>query len=176
MGTSLLAFLLAAIASLITMAVAWVVYRPLLGIALLAGAGGLLLAVLLWLKKRGAAAPISSSAAPTPPPTQPIASPPPKPPPGPAAASQPSGDKMDEEGWARQGQRLYQEGNLQGAINAFASAIYLNPDYAVAYFNRGIIHGKMGNQKLAVIDLKTAAQLGHAKAQNVLENKGIDWK
>ena len=44
-GTGLIAFLLAAILSLITIAVGWIVYRPLLGIILLAVAVGLTVAI-----------------------------------------------------------------------------------------------------------------------------------
>jgi tetratricopeptide (TPR) repeat protein len=177
MGTGFLAFLLGAMLSLITMAVAWIVFRPLLGIALLAGAGILLFGgIYLIKKKKNEIAAPTAREMPAPPPKSQGMAPPPSPPPSPSQNGQPAGDKMTEEGWAKKGQELYQEGNLQGAVNAFASAIYLNPDYSIAYFNRGIIHSKMGNQKLAVIDLKTAAQLGHTKAQNLLKSKGIDWK
>ena len=44
-GTGIIAFLSAAILSLVTVAIAWVVYRPLLGIALLVLAAGLAIAV-----------------------------------------------------------------------------------------------------------------------------------
>ena len=50
MGTGVVAFLLAACLSLCTIAVAWIVYRPVLGIALLAVAAGV--AVVLWKKAR----------------------------------------------------------------------------------------------------------------------------
>lgn len=49
-GTRLIAFLLAAVFSLITIAVAWVFYRPLLGILLLTAAGGLIAAVVIKLR------------------------------------------------------------------------------------------------------------------------------
>jgi hypothetical protein len=44
-GTGLIAFLISAVLSLITIAVAWIVYRPLLGVALLAVAVGLVVLV-----------------------------------------------------------------------------------------------------------------------------------
>ena len=44
-GTGLIAFLIAACLSLVTIAIAWIVYRPLLGIALLVAAGGLTFAI-----------------------------------------------------------------------------------------------------------------------------------
>jgi hypothetical protein len=49
-GTGIISFLLAAILSLITIAVAWIVYRPLLGIILIGVAGGLAFAVMTKLK------------------------------------------------------------------------------------------------------------------------------
>ncbi len=51
-GTGILAFLIATPVALITIAVAWLFYRPILGIVLLAAAGGLLY---LLIKKRAAA-------------------------------------------------------------------------------------------------------------------------
>ena len=51
-GTSLIAFLLASILSLITIAIAWIVFRPLLGVLLLAGAVVLILAIKGKLKPR----------------------------------------------------------------------------------------------------------------------------
>lgn len=50
-GTSLIAGLVAAVLSLITVAVAWVVYRPLLGVALLAAALAIVFVVRSKLKK-----------------------------------------------------------------------------------------------------------------------------
>jgi hypothetical protein len=50
-GTGLIAFLLAALLSFVTIAIAWIVYRPLLGIALLAVAIVIAFAVRAKLKK-----------------------------------------------------------------------------------------------------------------------------
>jgi len=44
-GTGIIAFLLAAVLSLITIAIAWIVYRPLLGVVLIVAAGGLVMAI-----------------------------------------------------------------------------------------------------------------------------------
>jgi len=51
-GTGLIAFVLAAVLSIVTIAVAWVVYRPVLGIALLLVAAGLVFALKGKLKKK----------------------------------------------------------------------------------------------------------------------------
>ncbi|WP_417908861.1 TMEM43 family protein [Candidatus Electronema sp. PJ] len=67
-GTGIIAFLIAAVLSLITIAVAWVVYRPLLGIALLAVAVGL---IVLVKGKLGAAKQQQAAAMPPSPPPLP---------------------------------------------------------------------------------------------------------
>ena len=54
-GTGLIAFVLAAVLSIIIIAVAWVVYRPVLGIALLLVAAGLVFALKGKLKKKAPA-------------------------------------------------------------------------------------------------------------------------
>jgi hypothetical protein len=59
-GTGLISFLVAGLLSLITVAMAWIVYRPLLGLALIVVAVGLAVAITGKLKSsRGAAAPAS---------------------------------------------------------------------------------------------------------------------
>ncbi|MCI5166345.1 MAG: hypothetical protein D3903_09665, partial [Candidatus Electrothrix sp. GM3_4] len=66
-GTGFIAFLLSAVLSLITIAVAWIVFRPLLGIILLVIAVGLI--VLIGGKlKAGKARVVPSGAVPPPPP------------------------------------------------------------------------------------------------------------
>ena len=56
-GTGLISLLLSAIFSMITIAVAWIFYRPLLGIVLIAAAAGLAVLVRRRLKQRKAASP-----------------------------------------------------------------------------------------------------------------------
>ncbi len=75
-GTRFVSFLMAGVVSLVTIALGWLFYRPLLGISLLAGAA----VFLFWLvKKLLAARPKATSPAPPPPPAS--APPPPPPPP-----------------------------------------------------------------------------------------------
>ena len=58
-GTSFVAFIIAAICSLVTIAIAWIAYRPILAISLLVVAGGCLY---LFISKKKAAAPAATEA------------------------------------------------------------------------------------------------------------------
>ena len=60
-GIFFIAFSIAAVGSLLTVAVAWVVYRPLLGVALFVAAGAVVFLIMTKLKKPAAAPPVSPS-------------------------------------------------------------------------------------------------------------------
>jgi hypothetical protein len=77
-GAGLFAFLLAGLLSLVTVAIAWLVHRPLLGVALLAAAAGTVLGI-VWMVQRARYG--AGAAAAGPPPPGPAAAPPPPPPP-----------------------------------------------------------------------------------------------
>ena len=68
-GTGLIAGLLAAVLSFCTIAVAWIVYRPLIGIIMLAAAGAVAFLLITRMRK----APKAMPAAPPPPPPPPAA-------------------------------------------------------------------------------------------------------
>ncbi len=78
--------------------------------------------------------------------------------------------------WLKKGQKMYAEENYKGAIDAFASAIYLDSDLTLAYYNRAITYQKADLPKLAIIDLKSAARLGHKRTQAFLKAKKIAWE
>jgi len=59
------------------------------------------------------------------------------------------------------------------AIEAYTSAISLNPNYAEAYYHRGLAYDKLGNHRHAVKDHETAANLGYKPAQEFLRSRGI---
>ncbi len=61
-GTGFIAFLIAAVLSVITIAIAWIVYRPLLGIALLVVAAALIYLIFTRFKKAKAKAPAPAAA------------------------------------------------------------------------------------------------------------------
>jgi hypothetical protein len=68
-GTGMIAFLIAAVLSLVTIAVAWIVFRPLLGIALLAVAVGLIVLIKGKLGKAKQPQQMAMPAMPPPPPS-----------------------------------------------------------------------------------------------------------
>ena len=90
---------------------------------------------------------------------------------------------MNELEWLRKGQTLYRSGNLQEALSLMTNAIDLNPKFAKAYYNRGIIHEKLGSKERAINDLRAASQLGYKKAQDVMKELNVkvmgetqEWK
>ncbi len=48
------------------------------------------------------------------------------------------GNRSDAGYWFVRGNTLYQDGKLEQAISCWTEALRLNPEYAVAYYNRGI--------------------------------------
>ncbi len=94
----------------------------------------------------------------------------------PIRATPSSAKALTASDWLKKGQQLYTEDNYKGAIDAFASALYLDPNYTLAYYNRAITYQKAGEPKLAIIDLKSAARLGHEKARAFLKAKKINWE
>jgi tetratricopeptide (TPR) repeat protein len=59
----------------------------------------------------------------------------------------------------------------QAAIEAYTSAIALNPNYAEAYYNRGLAYDKLGNHRHAIEDHEAAAKLGYQPAQEFLRSR-----
>jgi hypothetical protein len=70
-GTGLIAFLVAAVVSLLTIAVAWLFYRPLLGIAILAVVAALVVGIWMLLGRAKKRAPVRQVSPPPPPPPPP---------------------------------------------------------------------------------------------------------
>ena len=152
---------------LFPIAIAWIMVQPLsggvllIGAILLAAAGGF---VLKWL-----ADPSSAS-------EKKIALSPKIETEVPSTSTNASTKKLTASNWLKKGQKMYQEENFKGAIDAFASAVYLDSNFTLAYYNRAITYQKAGQSKLAIIDLKSAARLGHKKAQAFLKAKKIVWE
>jgi tetratricopeptide (TPR) repeat protein len=48
---------------------------------------------------------------------------------------------------------------LDKAATDYSKAIELEPNYALAYYNRGIVYYNMGQADLAIVDLKKTIEL-----------------
>jgi len=94
----------------------------------------------------------------------------------PSTLTNASTKKLTASDWLKKGQKMYAEENYNGAIDAFSAAIYLDSKYILAYYNRAIMYQKDGQAKLAIIDLKSAARLGHKRARAFLKAKKIAWE
>ena len=60
-------------------------------------------------------------------------------------------------------------------LQDYDKAIEINPEYADAYYNRGVTYAELGNQRQAIEDLQRAAKLGSKDARNSLRSSGIGW-
>jgi len=69
------------------------------------------------------------------------------------------------------GKRFYKAGHYEDAIREFGAAIKERADNPEAYFNRAIVYNKIRKYKMAKADLEEASQLGHEKAQELLNAK-----
>jgi len=153
---------------LIPIAIAWIIMQPLAGGVLLAIAILLAVAagfVLKWLSEPSSISEERIALARNKIETE-----------VPSTVTNASRKKLTASNWLKKGQKLYAEENYKGAIDAFASAIYLDSDFILAYYNRAITYQKTGKSKLAMIDLKSAARLGHKKAQAFLNANKIVWE
>ncbi|MEJ2640524.1 MAG: TMEM43 family protein [Desulfosarcinaceae bacterium] len=181
LGAGIAAAILAIGLSMATIAVAWIWYRPLLGIGLLVGCGAL--AALLWWqgnrRVKGAAgrrrpAPPGDvedgeETAPPPPPLNPpdfltpVDAPPLFPPRRNAV------DHLNE------GIAHLRAENLDAALAAFNSAIQKDAELGAAYFFRGVVQSRRKERDAAVKNLQIAARLGHGKAREALSVRQIAW-
>jgi hypothetical protein len=181
LGTAVAAAILAVGLSVVTIALAWIWYRPLLGIGLLAGCGAL--AALLWWKGTGMAntptdrrpqAPTQDpgdreeTAPPPPPPDSPafltpVDAPPPFPPPRTAV------EHLNE------GIAHLRAEDLDAALAAFSSAIQKDAELGAAYYFRGLVQSQRKEKGAAVKNLQIAARLGHGKAREALSARQIAW-
>ncbi len=88
--------------------------------------------------------------------------------------------KITEADWLKKGQALYRSGQLQDALSFFSNAVDSNPKSGQAYYSRGVTYEKLGHQARALNDLTTAAQLGHKKAQEIVQQLEMmdtqEWK
>ena len=58
-----------------------------------------------------------------------------------------------------QGIEKYNKQDFRGAIQDYNQAIQINPDYALAYYQRGLAHSNLGDEQEAIKDFRQAAEL-----------------
>jgi tetratricopeptide (TPR) repeat protein len=73
------------------------------------------------------------------------------------------------------GGSLFKEAKYHEALEAYNSALELDPAHGPAYFNRSLALNKLGESDRALTDLKVAARFGHEKSQALLKKRGIGW-
>ena len=66
-------------------------------------------------------------------------------------------------------------GKYRQAIMDYNKTIELSPQDPEVYYNRATVYGKLGNRKKGFEDLKSAARLGHTKAQEYLRLNRMKW-
>ncbi len=61
--------------------------------------------------------------------------------------------------WLEKGYAASMSGNYAAALTAYSKAIELNPQFALAYNNRGAVYGKLGNHNSAITEYDQAIKL-----------------
>tara|TARA_B100000586_G_scaffold216950_1_gene163959 strand:- start:513 stop:809 length:297 start_codon:yes stop_codon:yes gene_type:complete len=64
----------------------------------------------------------------------------------------------------------HQKGDYYGAITNYTKSIEINPNFAYAYFNRGIAKEILEDLNGACADYKIAARMGHIYAQEIFSD------
>jgi hypothetical protein len=187
-GSGILSFLIAAPFAFLTVAVAWLRYRPVIGISLVilaSVAAGLIFILTKRGKSTGMASPAgadsaktkdyngstskdmdqASPAVSTAPDSAVIAAA------GieriPQTATVEPGP-MNAANLLKKGQNYFRTGQYDQAVIQFSRAIKSGGNQKVALYNRGVALFKLNKKEAALKDFKTAAKLGHAKATAIL--------
>jgi lipoprotein NlpI len=66
--------------------------------------------------------------------------------------------------WYKEGCKLTRAGKLSEAVTAFTEVIDRKPEFAEAFFKRGVCYYLLGNSRLAAHDLEAASLLGCQEA------------
>lgn len=94
----------------------------------------------------------------------------------PTTYAQESSSGLGEKELFEKARELMNEGKYNEAIHSYSSVIDVNPNHAASYINRAVTYKKLGNNSMALNDLKIAAKLGIKKAQKFLKSKGITYE
>jgi len=187
-GTGILSFLIAAPFAFLTVAVAWLRYRPVIGISfviLATAAAG----IIFFLAKRGKSTAMTSPAGAEGTKTKgyersaslDMDQPSPAVSTGPVSAGIAAADigkipqtaavapgPMNAADLLKKGQNYFRTGQYDQAIMQFSRAIKSGGSRKVALYNRGVALFKLNKKEAALKDFKYAAKLGHAKARAIL--------
>jgi hypothetical protein len=193
-GTGILSFLIAAPFAFLTVAVAWLRYRPVIGISLLilaAVATGLIFIV----SKRGRTSSVSSPAGGKPTKGRAkkglvsnninqgsSAHPTPANPDGIAVSNIenfPQSAKVETiqknaADMIKKGQNYFRTGQYDKAVMQFSRVIKSEGNRKLALYNRGVALFKLNKRDAALKDFKYAAKLGHEKAKAILNQINSD--
>lgn len=71
--------------------------------------------------------------------------------------------------WFNKGNLYYSLGDYTSAMQCYGEALKIDEEFGPAYFNRGISYLRMGNKKLAFIDLSKAGEEGVIPSYNLLK-------
>jgi tetratricopeptide (TPR) repeat protein len=172
-GTGILSFLIATPLACLTVALAWLRYRPVIGITLLALAC-VVAGLIFVLSKRGKKSRRSTPGKLHPRENQPSrmrASETAAPSAGIARTPQSIGAAVSPKNsmdMLKKGQNFFRTGQYDKAIMQFSRAIKSGGDRKSALYNRGVALFKINKKEAALKDFKHAAKLGHAKAKAVI--------
>ena len=83
--------------------------------------------------------------------------------------------KKDSLEWFKIGTASLKSGSYNEAATALDNAIDLDPQYAEAYYQRGLVYGFTGDDDEAIDKIKIAARLDFKLAQDFLRKKRIEW-
>ena len=75
-------------------------------------------------------------------------------------------EAMSDRGIAKAGM-----GSTNEALKDLTAAILMNPEFAMAYFNRALVYLNTGKKELACIDLQKAAKLGNTDANKLYQKQ-----
>ena len=59
--------------------------------------------------------------------------------------------------------------DYRAALVDYDKAIHLDPNFADAYFNRGLVNIYLGNNRQGILDLSKAGELGLFSAYNIIK-------
>ena len=77
--------------------------------------------------------------------------------------------------WFEKGEKAYKAGNFQEAVTNFTKAIQIDPNDAMAYYNRGVAYADQKQYDRAIADYGKAIQIDPNYA-NAYNNRGIAYK